>query len=117
MRLIWSLGVLHALIGTAVLFLTFHPLRDALDAQALNLAIKGSALQLGQGLALMMLAHLSDSLTPGVLIALGTGLWAAMLYLIVFFGPNPLEAAVPLGGMIMIAGWVWLLLARPPGGV
>ena len=33
MRWAWIVGGLHGLIGSAILFLTLHPLRDALDAR------------------------------------------------------------------------------------
>lgn len=111
-RTVWTVGVLHALIGSLILFGLFHPLRDALDAHAEDLALKGSALQAIQGLAIMMLcvrAPLASAVIAG-----GTTLWSAMLYTIVFTGLHPFDPAVPIGGGIMLIGWLMVLAAKPP---
>ena len=113
MRWSWIAGAAHGLVGTAVLFGTLHPLRDMLDAHALDLARVGSATQIGQGLALMLLARTPASTIPAVLIAIGTTLWSAMLYVIVFTGQHPFDPVVPAGGAIMLLGWVALLFTRP----
>lgn len=102
-------GVLHGLTGSSVLFLTMHPLRDALDAQALELVHVGSALQATQGLGLLALAHIGRGQIPAALIAGGTTVWTAMLYYIAFSGQHPLDVVVPIGGLAM------MLLFTPPG--
>lgn len=109
MRGVWALGLAHGLIGSAILFASFHPLRDALDAHALALAVSGSTLQLGQGLALLLLAQRPGLAWPARLIGAGATIWTAMLYVIVFTGSHPFDAAVPVGGAIMLLGWVWAL--------
>jgi uncharacterized membrane protein YgdD (TMEM256/DUF423 family) len=115
MRWAWSVGALHGLVATTILFLSLHPLRDALDAEALELARVGAALELSQGLALLLLAR-AQSRWPAILIALGTTIWTLMLYVIVFTGLHPLDVVVPVGGLIMMLGWVALLLLPPPNG-
>jgi len=109
MRWAWFVGVLHGLIGSTLLFLTLHPLRDALNAEALELVQVGSALQAVQGLALIVLAQV-----PAALIAGGTAVWTAMLYYIAFSGQHPLDLVVPIGGLAMMLGWLALLFT-PPG--
>jgi uncharacterized membrane protein YgdD (TMEM256/DUF423 family) len=114
MRALWIFGTLHFLIGSLVLFLTLHPLRDALDAHALDLVIVISAYQAVQGLAVMALAG-SDGLKrlAAMLMAVGAALSAAMIYIIAFTGTHPFDLAVPAGGFISLLGWAALLFARP----
>jgi uncharacterized membrane protein YgdD (TMEM256/DUF423 family) len=109
----WVAGGLHGLVGSALLFLTLHPLRDALDAHALELVRVGSAVEAIQGLALVVLSRLAGTTIAAALIAIGTTAWTAMLYLIAFTGQHPLDLAVPVGGMIMMAGWLALALMPP----
>jgi uncharacterized membrane protein YgdD (TMEM256/DUF423 family) len=111
-RIVWAFGVLHALIGSAVLFGLFHPLRDMLDAHAADLALKGSTLQAIQGIAILVLAARAPVATA--VIAAGVTVWSAMLYMIVFTGQHPFDAAVPSGGAIMLLGWLALLVAKAP---
>jgi uncharacterized membrane protein YgdD (TMEM256/DUF423 family) len=111
MRWVWPIGVLHALVGTALLFLSLHPLRDALDQHALELVRAGSTLETLQGLALMLIARTKTALAA-VLIAAGTTIWAAMLYFIAFTGQHPLDLVVPVGGFVMLLGWLVLLLRQ-----
>lgn len=114
MRFAWIAGAVHGLIGTTILFLTLHPLRDALDAHALDLAKVGGAWQAFQGLVLMIAASTTRARLPAILIAAGTAIAAAMLYFIIFTGQRPpIIVLVPVGGSIAIAGWLGLILAKP----
>lgn len=113
MRWAWIAGGLHGLIGTAILFLSLHPLRDALSAEALELARVGAALEAIQGLALLVLARAAQTHWAAMLIAAGTTAWTAMLYIIVFTGLHPLDVVVPVGGLIMLLGWLALLILPP----
>ncbi|MEQ1929153.1 MAG: hypothetical protein ABL957_01295 [Parvularculaceae bacterium] len=114
MRLIWIAGVVHALIGGAVLFLTLHPLRDALDAHALEFVRVGSAWQALQGLVLMISAIGTKARLASLLIAAGTTASMAMFYFIAFTGERPpVIVLVPIGGGISFLGLLALALARP----
>lgn len=113
-RALWIFGALHFMTGSSILFLTLHPLRDALDAHALHLVVIMSAYEALQGLAVMALAG-SGGLKrlSALFIATGVTLSAAMLYLIAFVGAHPFDPAVPVGGAIAFVGWSLLLFARP----
>jgi uncharacterized membrane protein YgdD (TMEM256/DUF423 family) len=114
MRTIWIAGVLHALVGGTLLFLCLHPLRDALDADALRSMIVGSAWQSLQGLALMVIAATTRARIASLLIAGGTAVSMAMLLYIIFSGERPpIIVLVPIGGAIAILGWVALLFTAP----
>lgn len=113
-RALWIWGALHFLIGSAILFLTLHPLRDALDAHALHLAVVMSAFQSVQGIAVMALSK-SGGLksVAALLIAAGVTASAAVLYVIAFIGRHLFDPAVPAGGAVAFIGWTLLLFARP----
>lgn len=114
MRVFWIVGVAHGLVGTGIFFLTLHPLRDALDAHALDLAKVGAAWQAMQGLVLMLVAATTQFRIAASFIAAGTTIAAAMLYFIIFSGMRPpLIVLVPIGGSIAMLGWAILLFARP----
>lgn len=112
-RSIWTFGALHALVGSAILFLTIHPLRAALEPRDLEVVIVGSALQAVQGVALMVLSLRAGGGWGALLIALGTALWTGMLYFIAFTSMHPLDPVVPAGGMLMLVGWIMIVLAGP----
>jgi uncharacterized membrane protein YgdD (TMEM256/DUF423 family) len=103
-------GVAHALIGQTLLFLSIHPLRELLDAHALAMVQTMSAVQIGNGLALMLLARSDGGRLAPLLIALGTLASAAMIWIIAFTGTHPFDLIVPIGGLAMIVGWVMVLL-------
>lgn len=113
MRFAWIAGVLHGLVGTAIFFLTLHPLRDALDAHALDLAQTAGAWQAMQGLVLMIAAAATRARISAALIAGGTAISCAMLYFIVFTGLRPpVIVLVPVGGSIAMIGWLGLFAAK-----
>lgn len=101
------------MVGSAILFLTLHPLRALLEPQLLDLAIVGSALQAAQGVALLVLSAHANTRWPALLIAAGTACYSGMLYLIIFTGLHPFDPLVPVGGMAMLTGWIMLLFAKP----
>lgn len=119
MRALWIWGTLNFLIGSSILFLTLHPLRDALDTHALHLAVVMSAYQSVQGLAIMGLAYMTLWHPGGLirvaswLMAAGVTASAATLYLIAFTGRHVFDPAVPLGGALALIGWALLLGTRP----
>ena len=117
MRVIWIAGALHAFIGSAVFFLTLHPLRDALDAHALDLCRVGATWEAFQGLVLMIAAAATNARFAAALIALGASVSAAVLYYLVFTGTQPpFMVLVPIGGAITFLGWIGLVLAKPDRG-
>ncbi len=114
MRFAWFAGVLHALIGSTLLFLTLHPLRDALAGPELELIKVGGAWQALQGLALMAVAMMTRARIAALLMAGGTAIAMMMLCYIAFTGDRPATiVAVPIGGGVAILGWIALLFARP----
>lgn len=114
MRIIWTAGVAHALIGSTLLFLCLHPLRDALAAPELDLMKTGSAWQALNGLALMIASVATRSRIAGGLIAIGVALSSATIAYIAFTADRPAWiVAVPIGGAISIIGWTGLLIATP----
>jgi len=116
MRLAWIAGVLHALAGSTLLFLTLHPLRDALAAPELELLKIGAAWQAFQGLALMIVATATNARRAAALMAIGPLISMAMLSYIAFTGHRPpVIVAVPIGGAIATIGWIALLFAAPAG--
>lgn len=114
MRIFWIAGVLHGLVGTAIFFLTLHPLRDALDPHALELAKVAGAWQGMQGLVLMIVAAVTRARIAATLIAVGAAISAGMLYYIIFTGERPpIIVLAPIGGVIAMLGWLGLLAAKP----
>jgi uncharacterized membrane protein YgdD (TMEM256/DUF423 family) len=114
MRLAWIAGVLHALAGSTLLFLTLHPLRDALAPPELELMKIGAAWQAMQGLALMIVASATRARHAALLLAIGPVISMAMLSYIVFTGDRPpVIVAVPIGGGVTILGWIALLFSAP----
>ncbi len=112
MRFAWTVGVLHALIGSSLLFLTLHPLRDALAAPELEIMKVGAAWQALQGLALMLVATATRARIASILMAVGPAISMAMLCYIAFTGDRPAAiVAAPIGGGITILGWIALLFS------
>ncbi|NWG72287.1 MAG: DUF423 domain-containing protein [Parvularculaceae bacterium] len=114
MRLAWVGGTVHALIGGAILFLSLHPLRDALDAHALDLARTGSTFEALIGIILMLAAANTRARLATTAMAVGITVFAAMLYFIVFTGLRPpIIVLVPIGGATALLGLAALIFAGP----
>ncbi len=69
----------------------------------------GGLYQLVHAIAVLALAR---TLSPAALWVLlgGATLFAATLYAMAFGAPRWLGAVTPIGGTLMIAGWVWVVV-------
>lgn len=105
-RWVWLAGLGHLFVAQVLQFAAIHPLRDALDAHNLAVLQTMCAVQTANGLGLMLLALRGTGKLAAMLIALGTLLAAAMVWVIVFTAAHPFDLAVPLGGMLFLAGWL-----------
>lgn len=109
----WSkiLGAFHGLIGSSLLFLSLHPLRDALDAHSLELLRVGAALEATLAIAIVYFASVTTYRRGAQVLAVGTTLWTGMLYWIIFTGTHPFDLMVPGGGVVMMIGWLMICIA------
>ena len=115
MRWAWIIGGLYTATGAFLLFACLHPLRDALDAHALDLMIIATTYQALQGLALMVIARAGTARLGAALIAAGTAASCARVYALVFAGFQPLMVIIPIGAAVTLVGWVAVMLAKPGG--
>lgn len=111
-------GALLAACAVALGAFGAHGLRAVLDDGALGWWQTAVQYQMWHALGLLALgaARLPRSRLPAVLLALGTAIFAGTLYAMALGGPRWLGAVTPLGGSLMILGWLvlaWSVL-RPP---
>ena len=103
-------GALLAALGVALGAFGAHGLRSLLDANALAWWQTAVQYQMWHAVGLVALgaARLPRSLLPAALLAAGTVIFAGTLYLMALGGPRWLGAVTPVGGSLMILGWVVL---------
>ncbi len=70
----------------------------------------GSLYAMVHGLAVVAIG--SKAPRPAMLMLVGSLIFAATLYAMAAGAPRWLGAITPIGGVLMIAGWVWLALYR-----
>lgn len=76
------------------------------EGQAAEWLKTGSSYQLVHAVAVIFLAKTSPG--PSLVLLLGSIIFAGTLYLMAFGAPRWLGAVTPIGGALMIAGWLWL---------
>lgn len=115
MRWINIAAALSGLVGLSMLVMASHPLRDALDAAALERVKLGAFIQLGAACAGLAIANRSGRLNAlaGAMILGGAGVFASALYAISLTGSQSFAITAPLGGITLIAGWCVLVFAKP----
>jgi uncharacterized membrane protein YgdD (TMEM256/DUF423 family) len=101
-------GALLAALGVALGAFGAHGLRALLDDSALGWWQTAVQYQMWHAVGLLALgaARLPGSRLPAVLLALGTVIFAGTLYAMALGGPRWLGAVTPLGGSLMILGWL-----------
>ena len=107
---ILAAGALLAALGVALGAFGAHALRDSLDATRLGWWNTAVQWQMWHAVALIAIAAapLPDRGLPAVLIGTGTLVFAGTLYIMALTGLRWLGAVTPLGGLLMITGWLLL---------
>jgi uncharacterized membrane protein YgdD (TMEM256/DUF423 family) len=68
----------------------------------------GATYQMIHAVAAIALAGRADARGPGWTLLAGAALFAVTLYVMALGGPRWLGAVTPVGGALMIGGWLWL---------
>ncbi|WP_348674987.1 DUF423 domain-containing protein [uncultured Abyssibacter sp.] len=125
MHSLWlPLSALYGFLGVALGAFGAHALRQRLEPDMLRVWETAVNYQFWHALALLgigvlMLRHASGWLNAsGLLFALGVLLFSGSLYALALSGIRVLGAITPIGGVLMLAGWICLFIAvlRLPSG-
>lgn len=100
------LGVLAALSGAVAIAAGAFGAHGA-SAHAAELLKTGGQYQLVMAVAALVALRL-EARGPGWLFVIGAALFAGSLYGLALGGPRWLGPVTPVGGLAMIAGWLWL---------
>ena len=107
-RLALTAGALLAALGVALGAFGAHALKARLDAQALGWWETAVQYQMWHAIGLIALAALplSRLRLAAALLTFGTLIFAGTLYAMALTGIRWLGAVTPVGGTLMIAGWL-----------
>ena len=107
-RAAFAAGTLLAALGVALGAFGAHALKARLDAQALGWWETAVQYQMWHAIGLIALAAfpLPRLRLAAALLTLGTLIFAGSLYAMALTGIRWLGAITPIGGTLMIAGWV-----------
>jgi uncharacterized membrane protein YgdD (TMEM256/DUF423 family) len=72
----------------------------------------GALYQLTHAIAVVATAQVSGLSRQSWLLLIGSSLFALTLYLMALGFPTWLGAITPIGGMLMISGWIWIALSQ-----
>lgn len=115
-RLAYGAGALLGLTGVIAGALGAHALEQSLDADALDAFETAVRFQMYHALVLLLLGTMQERAVgsralPGIawLMIAGTLMFSGSIYLLVLT-PLSLGIVTPIGGTVLIAGWVWLLI-------
>lgn len=113
-RLFFIVGCLSALIAVAAGAFGAHALRGKLTPDALNTFEVGVRYQLYHALALIAVAWVishwpnANATIVGWLFVAGTVLFSGSLYMLSLTGVQGFGIVTPVGGVLFIAGWLYL---------
>ncbi len=116
-RALAASGATLALLAVALGAFGAHALRARLEPRDLEIFETAVRYQMYHALALLGIAWLSTRLGDlligwaGWLMVAGTLVFSGSLYLLVLTGPRWLGAITPIGGVLMIAGWLLVVVA------
>lgn len=117
--MIWvRLGAILAALSVAAGAFGAHGLRERLDARSLDLFETAARYQMYHAHALVAVGLLAASgrsgtasTVAGWTFLIGTLIFSGTIYALALSGPRWLGAITPIGGVLMIVGWVALALA------
>ncbi len=120
-RFLLNAGILNCMISVILGAFAAHSLQNLIDAKAISTFQIGVRYQFYHGLALLFCALYYKIetrrfiKTAGCLFLIGILLFSGSLYLLAFNRVANLPSGLigpltPIGGVLFIAGWLWLLI-------
>lgn len=116
-KILFAAGAFSGLISVAAGAFGAHALRSKLSPEMLAIFETGARYQMYHALALLAAAwavtqfHPGLSKAAGLFFLLGSVIFSGSLYTLVFTGVKAWGAVTPLGGLMLLAGWLTLALA------
>ena len=112
---LFRVAALVCFLGVALGAFGAHALKTTLQAHDMvDVWNKAVLYHLVHGVALLVLAfHTAGSRVAWFLLLAGVLLFSGSLYLMALTNVRWLGAITPLGGLCLLAGWAWLVLAPP----
>lgn len=99
------IAVLAALSAAVAIGAGAFGAHGAASPQAAEWLRTGGIYQLIHAVAAIVLSGTARG--PAVLLLIGAAIFALTLYIMAFGGPRWLGAVTPIGGTLLIAGWLW----------
>lgn len=95
-----------------------HGLKAMTDADGLRLWAIGASLQLVTAPAVLVLSRegISGGRISGFLLTAGVALFSGTLYLMALGAPRILGAVTPVGGLLLMLGWMGLVFPSKESG-
>ncbi|HEX7853098.1 MAG TPA: DUF423 domain-containing protein [Sphingobium sp.] len=110
--MLFVLGALSAALAIAAGAFGAHGASSPQAAEYLRL---GGMYQLVHAVAVVAIAGQMKG--PGWLLLVGAAIFSGTLYLMAFGAPRWFGAITPIGGTLMIVGWLWAAWAFARGGI
>src|SRR4051794_15451291 len=111
------IGAAFAAVSVACGAFGAHRLKQSLNREQLEIWETAARYQMYQGLGLLAVGILamrhcrSPIHCAGGTMALGSVIFSGCLYVLALSGPRWLGAVVPIGGVLMIVGWICMAVA------
>ena len=118
------IGAINAALAIALGAFGAHGLEDRVSDHYLGVFETAVRYHMYSALGLMLISllslHLNDNkrvLIGARLIFTGTVIFSGSLYLLVLSGFSKLGMITPIGGVAMIAGWIFVIMAAYKAGI
>jgi uncharacterized membrane protein YgdD (TMEM256/DUF423 family) len=105
-----ALGAVNAALAVAAGAFAAHGLRERLAPRALEIFETGARYHLIHAVA-MVLAGILLARGPGWMFQAGIVLFSGSLYALALSDVKVLGAVTPIGGVLFLAGWLWLAIS------
>lgn len=114
-KLMVAIAAFYGMSGVAMGAFAAHALKKRLDAYALDIIQTATQYQMIHAvamLAIVALAHAGEFQlrTPLWCFAIGVALFSGSLYALALSGIKPLGAITPIGGVLLLLGWILLII-------
>ena len=115
MRIVNIIGALNGACALIVLAAAMHLGRSSISEHMFDTMRMAAYLQLGAGAALFGLANRTSALNviAAGLIGAGAAIFAGAIYGAAAFNNEAFFFGAPLGGALMIAGWITAAFTKP----